>query len=114
LSRTQKIVFLIIGIVPLALGIVLVGTAGIKGFNGTGDEDTMLFQLLTYVMMPAILGGLLAVATAFRPNRLFALLAGVLMILPGLFLTLINPMYGLPLIVLGIAALVMRSKIPKN
>jgi hypothetical protein len=114
LSSTQKIVFLIIGIVPLALGIVLVGTAGIKGFNGTGGEDTMLFQLLTYVMVPAILGGLLAVASAFRPSRLFALVSGVLLILPGLFLTLLNPVYGGPIIILGIAALVMRGKIPKN
>lgn len=114
MSRLQKIVFIVIGIVPLALGVVLVGTAGIRGFNGTGGEDTMLFQLLTYVMVPAILGGLLAIAAAFRPSRLFALVSGVLLILPGLFLTLLSPLYGGPMIVLGVVALVMRGKIPKN
>jgi hypothetical protein len=107
-------VFLVVGIVPLVLGILLVGTAGIRGFNGTGGEDTMLFQLVTYVMVPAILGSLLAVAAAFRPSRLFALLSGVLLILPGLFLTLINPVFGLPMFVLGVVALIMRGKIPKK
>jgi uncharacterized membrane protein HdeD (DUF308 family) len=91
-----------------------VGTSGIRGFNGTGGEDTLLFQLVTYVMVPPIIGGLLAIATAFRPNRLLVLLSGVLLILPGLFLTLIYPVFGLPMIVFGVAALVMRSKIPKN
>jgi uncharacterized membrane protein HdeD (DUF308 family) len=113
-SRLHKIAFLVIGIVSLILGVVLVGTAGIRGFNGTGGEDTLLFQLVTYVMVPPIIGGLLAIATAFRPNRLLVLLSGVLLILPGLFLTLINPVFGLPMIVFGVAALVMRSKIPKN
>jgi uncharacterized membrane protein HdeD (DUF308 family) len=110
----HKIAFLVIGIVSLILGVVLVGTAGIRGFNVTGGEDTLLFQLVTYVMVPPIIGGLLAIATAFRPNRLLVLLSGVLLILPGLFLTLIYPVFGLPMIVFGVAALVMRSKIPKN
>lgn len=114
MSSSQKIVFLVIGIVPIVLGVLLVGTAGIKGFNGAGGSDTALFQLITYVMMPVILGGLLAVAAAFRPSRLFALVSGVLLILPGLFLVLINPLYGGPVVVLGIAAIIMRGKIPKN
>ncbi len=112
--RSNKIVFLVVGIVSIMLGVLLVGTAGIKGFNGAGGEDTLLFQLLTYVMVPAILGGLLAVASAFRPSRLFSLLSGVLIIPPGLFLALLNPIYGGPLIILGIVAIVMRGKIPKK
>ena len=113
-SRSHKIAFFVIGIIPLLLSILLVGTAGIRGFNGTGGDDTMLFQLLTYVMVPPILGSLLAITTAFRPSRLFALLSGVLLILPGLFLSLINPLFGLPVVILGVAAFVMRSKIPKK
>ena len=107
-------VFLVIGIVSLATGVLLVGTAGIKGFNGTGGSDTPLFQLLTYMMVPVILGGLLAVVAAFRPSRLFALVSGVLLILPGLFLAIINPLYGGPVVILGIAAIIMRGKMPKN
>ena len=114
MSSSQKIVFLVIGIITLLIGVILVGTAGVRGFNGTGGEDALLFQLVTYVMMPAILGGLLAVVAAFRPNRLFAFLSGVLLILPGLFLTLINPVFGLPMVVLGVVALFMRRKIPKK
>jgi hypothetical protein len=113
-SGLHKIVFLVVGIIPIVLGVLLVGTAGIKGFNGTGGEDTQLFQLLTYMMIPVILGGLLAVTTAFRPSRLFALVSGVLLILPGLFLALINPLYGGPVVILGIAAIITRGKMPKK
>ncbi len=112
-TRTHKLVFIVVGIVPLLLGIVLVATAGIKGWNGTGGEDTLLFQILTYVMIPAILGGLLALFTAFRPSRMLALVAGVLLILPGLFMSLLNPIYGGPVVILGVVALVMRRRIPK-
>jgi len=112
--KTNKIVFLVVGIIPILFAVLLVGTAGIKGFNGNGGSDTGLFQLLTYMMIPAILGGLLAVASAFRPSRLFALFAGILLILPGLFLALLNPFYGGPMVVLGIVAIVMRGKIPKK
>jgi len=113
-TRTHKLVFIVVGIVPLLLGIVLVATAGIKGWNGTGGEDTLLFQILTYVMIPAIVGGLLALLTAFRPNRMFSLITGVLLILPGLFMSLLNPLYGVPVVLLGIVAIVMRGKIPKT
>lgn len=113
-SGLHKSVFLVVGIIPIVLGVLLVGTAGIKGFNGTGGEDTQLFQLITYVMVPVILGGVLAVTTAFKPSRLFALLSGVLLILPGLFLVLINPIYGGLILVMGIVALVMRGKMPKK
>jgi hypothetical protein len=113
-SRSQKIVFLVIGIITIAMGVLLVGTAGIKGFNGAGGSDTPLFQLLTYMMIPDFIGGLLAVVAAFRPSRLIALISGVLLVIPGLFMTLLNPIYGGPIIVLGVVALVMRRKIPKN
>lgn len=112
-TRTHKLVFIVIGVVPLLLGIVLVATAGIKGFNGTGGEDTLLFQILTYVMIPAIVGGLLALLTAFRPNRMLALVTGILLILPGLFMSLLNPIYGGPVVILGIVSIVMRGRIPK-
>lgn len=96
------------------MGILLFGTAGIKGFNGTGGEDTLLFQLVGYAGILAAVGGLLSILTALKLNRLMGLIAGILMIVPGLFLFLINPVYGLPIIAMGILAVVMSRRIAKQ
>jgi hypothetical protein len=109
-----KIGFIVVGVVPILLGLLIIGTAGIKGFNGTGGEETPLYQYVTYVMSVAVIGGLLALVTAFLQNRLTALLAGVLLVLTGLLLVLINPLYGAPVMILGAAAFALRVKMAKK
>jgi hypothetical protein len=112
-SRAQKIAFVVFGAIPLLMGILLFGTAGIKGFNGTGGEDAMLFQLVGYACIIAAAGGLLSILTALKLSRLMGLVAGILMILPGLFIFLVNPIYGLPILVMGILAVIMSRRIVK-
>jgi hypothetical protein len=113
-TTPQKISFIISGIIPLLIGVVLIGTAGIKGFNGKGGEDTLLFQIITYANIPVILGGLLSILSAVRPNRLIALVAGVLMLLPSLFMTLINPVFSSPIVIFGILTVIISRRIAKK
>jgi hypothetical protein len=42
-NRTQRIAFSLIALVPLVLGVLLFMSAGVKGWDGTGGEDTPLF-----------------------------------------------------------------------
>ena len=109
-----RIALLITGIIPLLICFLLIETAGIKGFNGTGGEDTMLFQILTYACIPVVLGGLLSILTGLHPSRTTGLISSLLMILPALFLSLLSPLYGGPIIIMGIITLIISRRIDKK
>ena len=113
-TRTQKIVFVFIGLIPLVIGAVLLGTAGIKGFNGTGGEDTALFQLMAYVSGAVIVGGLLVLLVVVRPNRMLALVSGLILIVSGAFLLLLQPLIGVLVLIPGLVAITIRGRIPKT
>ena len=109
ISRKLKAVFAIIAVLNLLFGVVYLGTAGLKGFNGTGGEDTLLFQLVAYVSIGIIFTGIIALSQVFRPGRGISLLLAILLILTGipsfLFTLFIT---GILNIALGIVVLFMR------
>jgi len=112
-NRTQRIAFSLIALVPLVLGVLLFMSAGVKGWDGTGGEDTPLFQLMGYVSAVIILGGLLELLVVFRPNRTVALTSCLLLIVSGAFLMLLNPFLGAIVLVPGLVVLTMRGRMPK-
>ena len=112
-NRTQKIAFSLIALVPLVLGVLLFISAGVKGWDGTGGEDTPLFQLMGYVSAVIVLGGLLELLVVYRPSRMVALMSGLLLIVSGVFLMLLNPFLGAIVLVPGLVVLTMRGRMPK-
>jgi hypothetical protein len=112
-NRTQKIAFSLIALVPLVLGVLLFMSAGVKGWDGTGGEDTLLFQLMGYVYAVIVLGGLLELLVVYRPSRMVALISGLLLIVSGVFLMLLNPFLGAIVLVPGLVVLTMRGRMPK-
>ena len=102
-----------IALVPLVLGVLLFISAGVKGWDGTGGEDTPLFQLMGYVSAVIVLGGLLELLVVYRPSRMVALISGLLLIVSGVFLMLLNPFLGAIVLVPGLVVLTMRGRMPK-
>jgi len=88
-------------------------SAGVKGWDGTGGEDTPLFQLMGYVSAVIVLGGLLELLVVYRPSRMVALISGLLLIVSGVFLMLLNPFLGAIVLVPGLVVLTMRGRMPK-
>jgi len=112
-NRTQKIAFSSIALVLLVLGVLLFMSAGVKGWDGTGGEDTPLFQLMGYVSAVIVLGGLLELLVVYRPSRMVALISGLLLIVSGVFLVLLNPFLGAIVLIPGLVVLTIRGRIPK-
>jgi hypothetical protein len=112
-NRTQRIAFSLIALVPLVLEVLLFISAGVKGWDGTGGEDTPLFQLMGYVSAVIVLGGLLELLVVYRPSRMVALISGLLLIVSGVFLMLLNPFLGAIVLVPGLVVLTMRGRMPK-
>lgn len=112
-NRTQRIAFSLIALVPLVLGVLLFISAGVKGWDGTGGEDTPLFQLMGYVSAVIVLSGLLELLVVYRPSRMVALISGLLLIVSGVFLMLLNPFLGAIVLVPGLVVLTMRGRMPK-
>lgn len=96
----------------LVFGAVLFATAGIKGFQGLGGEDTMLLQLVGYASIAMVLAGLLSLYAAVRPSRRAATATGVLVLVTGipliLFTIFIN---GVVNVVLGLATVLVSRGI---
>jgi len=113
-NRTQKIAFSLIAVIPLALGVLLFMSAGVKGWDGTGGEDTPLFQLMGYVSAVIVLGGLLELLVVYRPSRMVALISGLLLLVSGVFLMLLNPFLGAIVLIPGLVVLTMRGRMPKT
>lgn len=114
MASLTKVIFVLAGVISLSISILLIGTAGIKGFNGSGGEDTLLFQILTYACIPILIGGLISILMLVRPNRLAALVAGVFITLPSIFLTLLSPLYGGPTLLIGLLLVFVSRRIPKK
>ncbi len=107
----QKLVYGVTGVVNCLFGIVYLGTAGIKGWNGTGGSDTMLFQLVAYVSIVMIIVGLLAFFLLIKNQKRLSLILGILLIvtaIPQVLFTLF--ISGLLDLVLGVAVLFVRRE----
>jgi len=111
-NRTQKIAFTLIAVIPIALGALLFLSAGVKGWDGTGGEDTQLFQLVGYVSIVIFFGGLLELLVMYRPNKMVALVSGLLLVVSGLFFMMIDPFMGVIVLIPRLVALTMRGRMP--
>ena len=110
-TLSQKITYGAAGIVNCLVGLVYLGTAGIKGWNGTGGADTMLFQLVAYVSSVMILIGIVSFIQLLKNPKRLSLILGILLIIIGipqvLFTLFIS---GILDLLLGVVILVIRNK----
>ena len=99
----------------LVLGVMLLSTTWNKAFGGTGGEDALLFQLVSYALLGLIGVGTAAVVLAIRPRRGIAAVVAAGMFTVGILLTLFTLfLIGLPEIALAVILLLARPKLPAS
>jgi len=92
---------------------MILSTTWTKAFGGTGGEDSLLFQIVSYALLAFVAVGALALAVAIRPRRGLGTALAAAMITIGILLTLFLLYWlGLPEIVLAVIVLVMRPRLP--
>jgi len=92
---------------------MLLSTTWNKAFGGTGGEDALLFQLVSYALLGLIGVGTAAVVLAIRPRRGIATAVAAGMFIVGILLTLFTLfVIGLPEIALAVILLLARPKLP--
>ncbi|OGD52444.1 hypothetical protein A3K81_05950 [Candidatus Bathyarchaeota archaeon RBG_13_60_20] len=103
--RLPRVILGLACIHNVVFGAVFFATAGIKGFQGVGGEDAMLFQLVGYASIAMVLAGLVSLYAAARPSRRTAAVAGALVLVTGIPLILFTIfLNGAANVVLGLAA----------
>ena len=110
-KKAARAVFAVTGVYNLLVGAVLLGTLGIRGFQGAAGEDSLLAAIIGYesIAMLALAG--LALYLAVRPSRGLPRIVGIGVIVIGilLFLHTLFP-FGIINIVLGVAVLLVRKR----
>ena len=111
LPRTPRIVFGFAGFFNIVVGFLLFMTTGMQGF--TGREEALLFQIVAVFNVVMGVAGVLGVLQLCRPSRRTAFFHVVLLFLSGIGLILVTLFpVGILNLVLGVAAFIMRRRIP--
>jgi len=111
LPRTPRIVFGVAGVFNIVVGFLLFMTTGLQGF--TGREEALLFQIVAVFNVVMMVAGALGVLQLRRPSRRTAFFHVVLLFLSGIGLILVTLFpVGILNLLLGVAALIMRRRIP--
>ena len=112
--RLLRGVLAVTAVINLLFGIALVSTTWTKAFGGTGGEDTLLFQIVSSVLLAVIALGGFAVVLAVRPRPGLAAVLAAGMIVVGVLLILFTLfVLGIPEIALGVAVFLARPR-PKD